>query len=147
MSDTNTLRAVTDEVVDLHRFFVDWFTGAAEPAALDTRLGASLHDDFFYVFPGGQTLTRDGLLAGLRGAHGSNPDFRIVVRDVTVRFTPGDTVLATYTEWQSGAKASARPNNARLSTVLMTRRAPFVWMHLQETWLPEDVQDAGDYAG
>ncbi len=145
MTDNAILRAITAEVVDLHVFFVDWFSGRASPEVFDSRLAPALHEQLHYILPGGQLLTRDQLLTGLRGAHGTNPDFRIAIRDVEVRFTPGDTVLATYTEWQRGAKASKPSDNARRSTALITREAPFVWLHLHETWLPEEARAAGSF--
>ena len=50
-----------------------------------------------------------GLASGMRKGHGSNPDFRIAIRDVKVRAVCGDHVLATYVEWQRNALASRYP--------------------------------------
>lgn len=134
---------VRHEVEDLHVFFTNWFSGAADRAELEARLASRLHPDFIIVSPEGIVSTGRDLMAGFERAHGTNPDFRIQIRDVTVRFHEGGFVLATYQEWQTGAKNSALSKNARFSTALLKLGAQIQWLHLQETWLPESVS-SGD---
>ena len=81
----------------------------------------------------------------MRRAHGSNPDFRIAIRNVVVRRVMPDVVLATYEEWQRNALASTPPDNARLATVAFARTEPLRWLHVHETWLPGEVAAAGPY--
>ncbi len=133
------------EIVDLHDFFTDWFNGSAAKDRLDAQVLPRLHPDFTFVPPEGVLMTRDHLAAGLRQAHGSNSGFRIQIRDVVVRHEIGNRVLATYTEWQTGARQSAKADNARFSTVLMELGDTVTWLHLQETWLPEDIRAAGNF--
>ena len=40
---------------------------------------------------------------------------------------------------------SAEKNNARLSSVLMKITDPVTWLHIQETWLRDDLPEAGSY--
>lgn len=143
MSDVET--AVRAEIEDLHAFFVDWFAGRAAKSDLETRFAAAMDPELVFVSPDGRRLGRADLIGLFEGGHGANPDFRIAVRDVRVLRETGGLALATYTEWQRRAANSARPENGRFTTVLMARAAPFRWLHLHETWLPEQEQDAADY--
>ncbi|MEO1017092.1 MAG: nuclear transport factor 2 family protein [Pseudomonadota bacterium] len=136
---------VRNEIVDLHRFFVGWFNGTLRPQELDSFIAPRLDDQTFYVTPDGNRLERDDLIGMLRQTHGSNPAFRIEVRDVRIRRDYGDYVLATYTEWQKGARASAQSENARMTTVLLAKTQPIKWLHIHETWLPEAVRAAGSF--
>ena len=57
-------------------------------------------------------------------------------------------MLATYEEWQRNALASTPPDNGRVATVLFEDdRAEdrLRWLHIHETWLPEEVMAAGPY--
>ena len=139
------LEKVQKDIVELHDFFTEWFNGTAAADQLDDQVLSRLHPDFTFVSPEGTLMTRDHLAVGLREAHGSNSDFRIQIHDVIVRYEMGNRVLATYTEWQTGARQSGEANNARFSTVLMEVGNPVTWLHLQETWLPEDIRAAGNF--
>lgn len=136
---------VRKEVEELHRFFVDWFTGRAEKSALNTVLLSALDEDLLFISPDGHRLVRDTLLDGFRAGYGKNPDFRIAIRDVKVLRDLGDHVLVTYTEWQRGSRASGQSENARVASVVMTRERPFRWLSVHETWLPEDIRAAGPF--
>ncbi len=143
MSDVSgTIKA---EIEDLHGFFMDWFTGKAPKDMLESRFVPAMDPEMLFISPDGDRLTRADLTLGFAGAHGSNPDFRIAIRDVDVTREIGDLVLVTYTEWQRGSKRSKRTQSGRLTTVLMTRDAPHRWLHVHETWLPEAEQMAGPY--
>lgn len=136
--------SIREEIEDLHRFFVAWFSGTAPRSALEDRFVPAIDPGCFYVTPDCGRFDKAELVAMIGGAYGSNPDFRIEIRDVTIRRKFGDTVLATYTEWQRGAKRSAA-ENARFTSVLMTKATPHRWLHIHETWLPEAEQAAGPY--
>ena len=82
-------------------------------------------------------MSRAALADAVRGAYASNPEFRIVIRNVCVRRTFGDTLLATYEEWQVNALASKPSNNARLASVLFKSTARLSWLHIHETWMPQ----------
>ena len=140
----NTLDIVTKDIVDLHVFFVDWFTGAASPSDLEERFLQRMDPGVTFISPEGETLTRDMLKQGFAQGYGRNPDFRIQIRDVDVRWERDDLVLATYTEWQIGA-SGADAKNARISSVLMQMSKPPVWLHIQETWLPKGVVEAAAF--
>jgi hypothetical protein len=144
-------RQIRDEIERLHVFFVDWFAGQLEDTdeVFDAALGDFLAEDFLYCFPGGARVGKEPLLASLADAHGTNPNFRIAVRDVEVRASGGDLVVATYTEWQRNALFSTPSDNARFSTAIFRRSddvsSRYLWQHIHETWLPQEERAAGNF--
>lgn len=142
---SNLEKGLREEVELLHRFFARWFNGTAAPAELAEIFLPRMDPETFFVSPDGYRLERDGLVSMFEEAHGSNPDFRIAVREVRLLREIGDTLLITYSEWQRGARASARSENGRVTSALLRRGQPFKWLHVHETWLPEAEQASGDY--
>lgn len=142
---STVLEQVRKEVTELHDFFTLWFNGTAAHDQLETQLVSRLHPGFTFIPPEGAVLTAEHLAGSFKKAHGSNKNFRCQVRDVVVRHETGNHVLATYTEWQTGAVQSAQANNARFSTVLVELDQPVIWLHLHETWLPEAVRAADPF--
>lgn len=140
-----TLETFTKEIVNLHDFFTDWFNGTADRDQLEPLFLSRLHEDVQFITPEGQVMSGAALQEGFARGYGSNPGFRIQIRDVDVRYERGKIVLATYTEWQTGAVQSVMAKNARVTTVLMEKTAPVTWLHIQETWLPEAVWAAGSF--
>ena len=136
---------VREEVERIHRFFVDWFSGAVPESDFETQLVSRLDPNFVIVPPDGALMEFDALVPGLRQGYGSNPDFRIAIRNLRVRHVSQDHVIATYEEWQRNARSSASPNNGRISTAIFTNTDPLIWLHIHETRLPEDVSAAGPY--
>jgi len=137
---------VFEEIERLHRFFVDWFSGTIpdDDETFRGRFLDSLDPEFVLIPPAGNTVTWDELTTGIRSGHGSNPDFRIAIRNVVVRRAVNGVVLATYEEWQRNARASNPPDNGRVSTVLF-RAEDLCWLHLHETWLPERIMSSGPF--
>lgn len=136
---------VRSEVVELHDFFTAWFNGSADKEQLESRFISRLHPTMVLISPEGNVLHPKHLKISFEQAYGSNPNFRIQIRDVEVQHDLGSHVLATYTEWQTGAQNSDDANNARFTTVLMTKGEPMMWLHVQETWLPESARAAGSF--
>lgn len=143
--NTDLLAAIREEIEVVHRFITAWFRG--ETPNTDEAFAAGLADrlapGFVNIQPAGRVLERDHLLSPIRDAHGANPEFGITISDTTLRHVddPGELVLATYVETQTGARHSTPPTNARISTVLMRRDAGtgrLDWMHLHETAVPLD---------
>jgi hypothetical protein len=87
----------------------------------------------------------DQLSERVRSAHASNAEFRVAIRNVTVRRQHGGHLLATYEEWQRNALASTPPDNGRIPTVRFRDVRPLEWLHIHETWLPDSVARAGPY--
>ena len=136
---------VRDEIVALHEFFVGWFSGTLPTSAFETQFLPRFSPDFLLIPPAGILLTLEDFQAGLRASHGTNPDFRIAIRNVRLRGVLDSHLLATYEEWQRNALASKPPDNARIASVVFNRAPSLQWLHVHETWLPEAVALAGPY--
>lgn len=142
------LERASAEIHALHAFFVQWFAGTTndDEAVFEQGLTARLAPDFVIVQPGGQTLTADAIIAGIRSAYGGSDGFRIAIRNVRVLRRAGDLLHVMYEEWQLNARNSTPPNNGRIATVLFRDEgATLRWLHVHETWLPDDVMSAGPY--
>jgi len=132
------------EVVDLHRFFQDWFN-AEKPnnSAGFNRIDLVLSADFEIIGPDGVLADRDAVLKAVHSGHGRNPDqdFHIEIRKVRSRTVGEGMVLVTYEEHQdTGAET-----RAWLSSALFRSREEMPngveWVHVQETYLPQPAED------
>ena len=135
--------AVAREIAALHLFFEQWLNGTLPDSeeVFAEGLERRLAPGFVNIQPAGLVLSRDDLIAQIRRGHGASPAFRIRVAEVAVQTSLEDAslILATYREYQRGARNSAS-DNARISTVLLRRRdADFLWLHIHETWLPAEA--------
>ncbi|MEE8155733.1 MAG: hypothetical protein V3T53_12340 [Phycisphaerales bacterium] len=125
------------EVVELHEFFQQWFTGELPQTeeALD-RFVSVVAEGFHIVSPAGRIMQRDRILDAVRGGYRSGP-VKIWIKNHTHRLTLGDLALVTYEEWQS----SGDETRGRLSSALLRVKAGLLndlqWLHVHETWLPE----------
>ena len=125
------------EIVELHQFFQDWFTGVllADDAAF-ARFSQVLGDTFIIISPDGRALSRNPLLESLRGMHGAHKGQRIWIENVQLRHQADNLALVTYEEWQEVAENKT----GRLSTVLFQVKPDtpngLEWLHVHETWLP-----------
>jgi len=145
MMETQVAKECRREIEDLHRFFVDWFHGAIpDEDVVWRRLEDALAPGFVLISPGGDLLARDDLLTALRerhGCHGPEAGFDIWIRHDMCRHAQDRLALATYEEWQR----LHGEERGRLSTVLFERdeRAPngLRWLHVHETWLPDEDDD------
>lgn len=130
------------EVVDLHRFFEEWFSGTIPPTEeAFRRFEVVMADRFLIISPEGVLSERDELIERLRQAHGiwrqSGRSGRIWIDNLTVRHQVGDQAMVLYEEWQE-IDGEAR---GRLSTAILQRREGtpngLEWLHVHEVWLPE----------
>ncbi len=145
MSTDDLHTRVEREIVSLHEFFVDWFGGTLEEAAFETDFVPRFSTDLVFIPPAGRLLGYPELETAIRERYSTNPDFRIQIRNVVVHRHFAGKVLATYEEWQRNALASTPPDNGRLATVLFEEGERLRWLHIHETWLPEEVMASGPY--
>lgn len=147
MSDP--LETLTDrvrtEVETMHSFLEQWLNGSLPKSreSFEREFIDCVDADFVNIQPAGIALSGKTLIDAIFEGHGASPDFRIRVRNVAIRrtFDNDNVVLATYEEYQRGARNSALAENARVSTALMLDRGNahrFRWIHIHETWLPEE---------
>lgn len=131
---------VTGEIEALHAFISAWFRGECEHSdrAYQSGLLDRLAPDMVNIQPSGETLSLADLVEPIRAAYGVNPDFRIRISDVDVRYVDAgaDLVLATYLEHQGGARNTTPSSNTRTSTVLFRVSQggdQLTWLHIHET--------------
>ena len=136
---------IRQEIEGLHAFFVGWFRGTLPQSDFESAFLTRLSPDLTFIPPAGRLLGMGDLASLVRDRYASNPDFAIQIRRVTVQREFDQHILATYEEWQRNALASQPPDNGRIATVLFASSDPLRWMHIHETWLPEDVMTAGPY--
>lgn len=128
------------EVIELHRFFESWLSGALEQSSsVFSRFEQALAKGFVMIEPSGQRLQRDQLMDHFWQAYATVPTpFRIEVRNTTVRELTPSLALVCYEEWQLGAERTARISSALLRCQNQ-EEGRIDWLHVQETWLPGDV--------
>lgn len=149
--DSELAIAARKEIEDLHAFFVGWFSGSLsdDDDTFQRGFARRFEPGFLLIPPAGTQMPLAKLSGAIRSGHGTNPEFRIEIRNVTLRREIGKVAVLTYEEWQRNAKASTPPNNARIATVLLKpdRVAPggFAWLHIHECWMPREVMDADPY--
>ena len=145
MPDTVTPDTVAPEIEALHQFFVSWFTGQIAADTFENGFLNRFDPAFHLIQPAGVILNLTDIATSIRAGYGSNPQFRIAIRNVQIRRVFHGHILATYEEWQRHALASIPPDNARLATVLFAQTQPLRWLHLHETWLPPTIVAAGHF--
>lgn len=133
-----TIKAAND-------FIMAWINGA--PPNTDdayAELTALVHPELSNVHPSGARERDGSLLAGLRGAHGANPDLRIgTPREHTrLLFQDEQLVVAEVLELQTGARAVDQASNVRVISLLCLRdeTAPHglrIW-RLHESLMPQE---------
>lgn len=140
-----TERQAREEVEELHEFFVGWFSGRLPESAFETGFQRRFSPDLIFIPPAGRLLGLADLSSSIRAGYASNPGFRVQIRDVRVRREFDGYLLATYEEWQRNGLASTPPDNGRVATVLFGTGECLRWLHIHETWLPQEVMAAGPY--
>lgn len=124
---------VRQQVEARHRFFAEWFGGSL-PARDETFRQQFLdhfHPGFTFVSSAGTVLDLDGLAAEIRAAHGASPGLAIAVHDIRIRHVTGETILATYQEWQrhDGDVVGV------VASVWLEQADRLRWLHVHETAL------------
>jgi hypothetical protein len=134
---------------DIHGFFTDWVGGRC-PGDPETFRRNALHrisDGLVAIFPAGRRFGKQDFEVYMSSIYGSNPDFRIKIRDIRVSHLREGMAVVNYEEWQRNAKDSNRPNNGRVTTMVLGEKKDGGVQILQvhETWLPEETVTAGDF--
>uniref|UniRef100_A0A7S2TTQ6 SnoaL-like domain-containing protein n=1 Tax=Lotharella oceanica TaxID=641309 RepID=A0A7S2TTQ6_9EUKA len=155
--DANALVTMAKkEVVDVHIFFTEWFSGTGQFAKIteekkEEAFAAFLtrfHDNFCYVLPGGKKVGMP-YLKGIGKAFGFNKDFRIKVENIQVKPIPGcenAALSGTYEEYQTGAKNSEKNNGRRTTVIFLVKEEALQWYQIHETWMPKEDLEKVDFA-
>jgi len=127
------------EIVELHRFFEDWFMGRLDDSdETFERFAGVMAEGVTMITPDGSVTGRAELLRSLRSAHGAfnkNGSISIRVTNIQPRQASDDNLLLTYEEWQD----TGQGERGRVSSVLFHRRPDtpndLEWLHVHETWI------------
>ncbi len=124
----------------MHDFLAAWFRGEekADEKHFKTNLIDRFADDLRIIYPSGSVLAREDLVKPIFAAHGSNPRFRVAIREFKIVALSHDNELAiaSYIEDQFNALNSVPSDNARLSTVvfrILGHDGKITWLHIHET--------------
>jgi hypothetical protein len=131
------ITSIETEIMELHQFFTDWFTGHIENS--DTafnRCVEVLAPGFSIISPHTGAITeRENLLVGLRESYNARPGIQIWIENVKIHHQKGGVILATYEEWQKyQQETTARISSAWFETASSTPNG-LRWLHVHETWI------------
>ena len=142
---SSVLVQARNEIESLHEFFCDWFAGGVAESVFEEQFVSRFSPEVLFIPPTGDFLGLNDLVSMLRAGYGSNPEFRIQIREVTIHREFDGFILASYEEWQRNALTTQPPNNGRISTVLFSASDQLKWHYVQESWLSDEVIEAGPY--
>ena len=128
---------VRTEIEELHKFFVDWFTGMVDADSFDEGFLARFDSDFLFVSPAGIILTLKELSSKIRNTHHTYENFHISIRKVKLQRVLDNEIIATYEEWQRNGVTSIASDNGRVATVVFKKTEPLRWLHVHETMISE----------
>ena len=124
------------EVIDLHRFFVDWFDTARADRVDFSRFERVMGDSFEMIAPDGQILDREAVIDHVRASRASCDDgFAISIEDIRPGWQDADTIVVLYIEAQLRAGKHSRRQSSAVFTTSSSAPNGVEWRHLHETWL------------
>ena len=127
------------EIVELHRFFTDWFRATLPRDEGDlARFSGVMAPGMVFVSTSGAVVERAALVEGVRRGYGrwrDDPEAAIRIDGYRFLHREGELGLAIYEESQQ----AAGQRTSRRSTALFRRQpaAPngLEWLHVHETWI------------
>ncbi|WP_095198915.1 DUF4440 domain-containing protein [Mesorhizobium carmichaelinearum] len=124
------------EVIDLHRFFVNWFVpGRADKVDFD-RFERAMGDGLSMVAPDGKVLDRAAVVDHVRSSRATCDDgFAISIEDIRPGWQSADTIVVFYVEAQQRAGKHSRRQSSAVFTTSSSAPNGVEWRHLHETWL------------
>ncbi len=136
---------------DIHQFFTDWIGGRCPGDAKTFQTNAldRISDDLVAIFPAGRRFGKQEFEGYMSSMYGSNPDFRIQIRDIQVTHLTDTMAVVNYEEWQRNAKDSHQCNNGRVTTMVVGEKASGMGVEIlqvHETWLPNEIVAEGDFS-
>ena len=89
---TLQIAQIETAIHDIHDFFTDWVGGRCPGDADTFRRNAldRLADDLVAIMPGGRSFGKNDFEGYMKSIYGSNPDFRIKIRDIRLNYQSGD---------------------------------------------------------
>ncbi len=129
-------RKASAEVIDLHRFFEDWYDAATADKTDFNRCEHTFSQAFRMIPPTGRIFDRAETIELIRANRASfRGDFNIEISDIRASFETDGIVMLTYVEAQSRAGKYSRRQASALFTASSSAPNGVEWQHLHETWL------------
>ena len=124
------------EIIDLHKFFEDWFGGkVSNTDVVFARFVDCMDNGFVLISPDGSIQTLAELKPMLRAAHGSRPGVRIWATNARLLHRMDGHVVMAYEEWQVTDGAQTRRQSSAVFRTDAGLPQGVQWVHLHETWL------------
>ena len=129
------------EVIDLHKFFEQWFKSEIENNdEVFARLEDALSEEFLLISPTGSVTSREQIISQIKDGYGSRKadgiPYRLWVQNIVCRFVEDNLCLVIYEEWGE----VAGDLNARLSSALFRKNDQSAngveWVHVHEVSIP-----------
>lgn len=130
---TGLAAAAAREVVELHAYFVEVFTGRSRDFS---RCERAFSPQLEMVTPEGRLVTRAQILEGLKRAT-ARADFRITIHDIAAVRADAGSVLLRYIEEQYRDGETTRRLSIALFETASTAPCGVAWRYLQETWIED----------
>ena len=124
------------EIIELHRFFVDWFVAARADAVEFGRFEAVMGEGLTMVAPNGQILDRAAVVGHVLTSRATCDDgFAISIEDIRPGWQDANTIVVFYIEAQLRAGKHSRRQSSAVFTTSSSAPNGVEWRHLHETWL------------
>lgn len=127
---------ITQEIIDLHNIFINWFTGISDKKILEKKLASRFEPKTIFITTKGESVNHQNLMMMFENGYGKmNSNFKIEITDVEILQEIGDFYLVNYVEWQT---TDSNPEfsgnyNVRKTTLMLSKQRPFKWLHIHET--------------
>ena len=134
------MKEVEQEIINIHDFFVTWFTGVSDKTDFDKKLVPRFCKETTFITTKGASFDYDTLIMMLKRGYGmKNSSFKIAISNIEILQKIGTYVLVTYMEWQTNdVNPEISGNyNVRKTTAIISETTPFTWLHIHETMLPK----------
>ena len=124
------------EVIDLHRFFVDWFVAARADTVDFSRFERAMGDGLSMVAPDGKVLDRNAVVDHVRTSRATcDEGFAISIEYIRPGWQDANTIVVFYIEAQLRAGKHSRRQSSAVFTTSSSAPNGVEWRHLHETWL------------
>ena len=128
MTDTS----VRGEVIRLHRFFEDWYTGLPGPRIAEFK--DAMDPQFMIVTPEGNLLDHSSVVAAVENGFGKG-GIAITVEDFHVEDL-GAAVVCLYHETQETPQGVTRRISTAVMVIDQATPGGYRWICVHETWAP-----------
>lgn len=130
--DNPLIQRAEREIIELHQFFEDYYLGECSVDSI-TRFSGVLSRRFLIVDSLSTITNRSQIIESVRKNYAKRSNFRIWIKNVSLRYHHENLLIASYEEWQSFGDDTT----IRYSTVVFLERSDMPnglqWLHVRES--------------